>query len=67
MTPSLIMICTTHAFYYMKDIVPSLPMTRRLFNLRTPRFFEWVSEYFKLDVQPFNFNEFEEVPEEAAN
>ena len=56
--PSFLLICATHAFYYAKEIMPSLPFAKRLFQLKTPEVFLEVNRRLRLDQQPFEFPAF---------
>lgn len=50
-----LLITITHLFYYLKEIVPKLPMAKTICNLPTPAIFHSIVRRFKLDERPFDF------------
>ena len=58
--PSIYLITGAHLFYYLKNIVPSLPLAREVFTLKTPGIFKLISDYFRLDEKDFEQPKFED-------
>lgn len=49
------LIMITHLFYYLKEIVPKLPMAKTICSVPTPGVFHTIVHRFRLDERPFEF------------